>query len=104
MLEPFCPSTPPLRSFDSQSTMIVASNGTIVFEASPNSMGGMGFEIKYECPAATTTTTTTTIKTTTKEPCEDIKSTKWCKKQKKNGKCSTASVWKKCKSTCDKCD
>jgi hypothetical protein len=107
MLEPFCPSTPPLRSFDSQSTMIVASNGTIVFEASPNSMGGMGFEIKYECPAATTTTTTTTkttITTTTKEPCEDIKSTKWCKKQKKNGKCSTASVWTKCKSTCDKCD
>ena len=43
-------------------------------------------------------------KTTTKEPCEDIKGTKWCKKQKKNGKCSTASVWKKCKSTCDKCD
>ena len=90
MLEPFCPSTPPLRSFDSQSTMIVASNGTIVFEASPNSMGGMGFEIKYECPV--------------KEPCEDINSAKWCKKQKKKGKCKKASVWKKCQSTCEKCD
>ena len=41
--------------------------------------------------------------TTTKEPCEDIKGTKWCKKQKKNGKCKNASVWKKCKSTCEKC-
>ena len=102
MLEPFCPSAPPMRSFDSlggilridgiytSSTMLVASNGTIGFEASPYSMGGMGFEIKYECPV--------------EEPCEDIKSTKWCKKQKKKGKCEVASVWKQCQSTCEKCD
>ena len=71
-------------------SMLVASNGTIGFEASPYSMGGMGFEIKYKCPV--------------EEPCEDIKSTKWCKKQKKKGKCKEASVWKNCQSTCEKCD
>ena len=71
-------------------SMLVASNGTIVFEASPYSMGGMGFEIKYECPL--------------EEPCEDIKSTKWCKKQKEKGKCKEESVWKKCQSTCEKCE
>ena len=71
-------------------TMLVASNGTIGFEASPYGMGGMGFEIKYECPV--------------KEPCEDINSTKWCKKQKKKKKCEDTSVWKKCQSTCEKCD
>ena len=97
MLEPFCQSAPPMRSFDTSNTyLVVASNGTIRFEASPNGMGGMGFEIKYECPAATTTTTP--------KPCKNIKAPKWCKKQKKNGKCNVAYVWTKCRYTCEKCD
>ena len=37
------------------------------------------------------------------EPCEDLKSSKYCKKQEKKGKCKKSSVWKKCKETCDKC-
>ena len=102
MVEPFCPSIPPpMRSFDSlggilrmdnpnPGSIIIASDGHIGFEADSYGMGGMGFEIKYECPV--------------KEPCEDIKSAKWCKKQKKKGKCKKASVWKKCQSTCEKCD
>ena len=71
-------------------SMFIASDGNIGFESSPYGTGGMGFEIKYECPV--------------EEPCEDIKSKKWCKKQKKKGKCKKASVWKKCQSTCEKCD
>ena len=101
MVEPYCPSTPPMRSFDSlgrivrmdnpnPGSMFIASDGRVGFSSDSYSMGGMGFEIKYECPV--------------KEPCEDIKSKKWCKKQKKKGKCKKASVWKKCKSTCEKCD
>ena len=37
------------------------------------------------------------------EPCKDQKSFKFCKKQKKKGKCSKSGIWKKCKKTCDKC-
>ena len=99
MTEPFCP--PPMRSFDTlrgmlrmdsayPASMFIASDGNIGFESNPYSMGGTGFEIKYQCPV--------------KEPCEDIKSTKFCKKQKKKGKCKKASIWKKCKLTCNKCD
>ena len=99
MTEPFCPT--PMRSFDSlqgmlrmddfnPASMIIGSNGNVGFESNPHSMGGKGFEIKYQCPV--------------KEPCEDIKSAKFCKKQKKKGKCKKASIWKKCKLTCDKCD
>jgi len=36
------------------------------------------------------------------EVCEDQKSEKWCKKQKKKGKCSKYA--KECKKTCDLCD
>ena len=101
LVEPHCPSTPPMRSFDSLGRilkmdnpnpgyMFIASGGNVGFSSDSYSMGGMAFEIKYECPVV--------------EPCEDIKSTKWCKKQKKNGKCKKASVWKKCQSTCEKCD
>ena len=101
MVEPFCPSTPPMRSFDNlrgilrmdnpyPGSMFIASDGNVAFSSESYGMGGMGFEIKYECPV--------------KEPCEDIKSAKWCKKQKKKGKCKKASVWKKCQSTCEKCD
>ena len=101
MVEPYCPSTPPMRSYDSlggiirmdnpnPGSMFIASDGRVGFSSDSYSMGGMGFEIKYECPV--------------KEPCEDIKSKKWCKKQKKKGKCKKASVWMKCQSTCEKCD
>ena len=101
MVEPFCPSTPPMRSFDNlrgilrmdnpyPGSMFIASDGNVAFSSESYGMGGMGFEIKYECPV--------------KEPCEDINSAKWCKKQKKKGKCKKASVWKKCQSTCEKCD
>ena len=102
MVEPFCPSAPPMRSFDSSlggilrndnpspGSIFIASDGNVGFSSDSYGMGGMGFEIKYECPV--------------KEPCEDIKSAKWCKKQKKKGKCKKASVWKKCQSTCEKCD
>jgi len=106
MTEPYCP--PPMRSFDTlrgmlrmdafeprfepghPAHMIIMSNGYIGFESNPYSMGGTGFEIKYQCPV--------------KEPCEDIKSAKFCNKQKKKGKCKKASIWKKCKLTCNKCD
>ena len=98
MTEPFCS---PMRNFDSlqgmlkmdslnPSIMFIGSDGYIGFESNPYSMGGTGFEIKYRCPG--------------KEPCENIKSTKFCKKQKKKGKCKKASIWKKCKLTCNKCD
>ena len=36
------------------------------------------------------------------EPCEDQKSSKYCKKALKKGKCNK--VWKKCQKTCDRCD
>ena len=71
-------------------SMFIASDRNIGFSANPQGMGGLGFEIKYQCLL--------------KEPCEDIKSTKFCKKQKKKGKCKKASIWKKCKLTCNKCD
>ena len=74
----------------SPGSIFIASDGNVGFSSDSYGMGGMGFEIKYECPV--------------KEPCEDIKSAKWCKKQKKKGKCKKASVWKKCQSTCEKCD
>ena len=38
------------------------------------------------------------------EPCEDQKSSKYCKKALKKGKCNKVKVWKKCKKTCDRCD
>ena len=70
--------------------MDIGSDGYLGFESSPYGMGGMGFEVKYQCPV--------------EEPCEDIKSTKYCKKAKKKGKCKKASIWKKCQLTCKKCD
>ena len=98
MTEPFCP--PPMRSFDILQGMLrmdaldparmIIGLYRVAFESNPYSMGGTGFEIKYQCPV--------------KEPCEDIKSAKFCKKQKKKGKCKKASIWKKCKLTCNKCD
>ena len=98
MTEPFCS---PMRNFDSLQGMLrmdslnpgimfIGSDGYIGFESNPYDNGGMGFEIKYQCPV--------------EEPCEDIKSVKYCKKQEKKGKCNKASVWKKCQSTCEKCD
>ena len=61
--------------------------------------------LKYLCTfSETTTPTTTTITLTTTAACEDIKSAKYCKKAKKKGKCSKASVWMKCQSTCNKCN
>ena len=103
IVEPFCPSAAPLmRSFGSSikgilrndnpspGSIFIASDGNVGFSSDSYGMGGMGFEINYECPV--------------KEPCEDIKSAKWCKKQKKKGKCKKASVWEKCQSTCEKCD
>ena len=90
-----------MRSFDSLRGMLrmhdfqpaimdIGSDGYIGFESNPYGMGGMGFIVKYQCPV--------------EEPCEDIKSTKYCKKAKKKGKCKKASIWKKCQLTCDKCD
>ena len=101
MTEPFCTPAPTVMSFESlegilrmdsayPGSMFIASDGNIGFSANPQGMGGLGFEIKYQCLV--------------KEPCEDIKSTKFCKKQKKEGKCKKASIWKKCKLTCNKCD
>ena len=61
---------------------------------------------KYIFFSGATTTTPPTIPPTIPPTttCEDIKSTKFCKKAKKKGKCSKASIWKKCQSTCEKCD
>ena len=97
--EPFC--LPPMTNFGSLQGMLrmdsfnpaimeIGSDGYLGFESNPYSMGGMGFEVEYQCPA--------------EEPCEDIKSAKFCKKAKKKGKCKKASIWKKCQLTCDKCD
>ena len=97
--EPFC--LPPMKSFASlqgmlrmdafnPASMIIGSDGYLGFESNPYGMGGMGFEVNYQCPI--------------QESCEDIKSTKFCEKAKKKGKCKKASIWKKCQLTCDKCD
>ena len=95
MTEPFCLTT--MRSVyslqemlkkDAPNPMIVGSDGYVGFESYGKE--GMGFEVKYQCPL--------------EEPCEDIKSTKYCKKAKKKGKCKKSSIWKKCQLTCDKCD
>ena len=101
MTEPFCTPAPTMMSLESlegilrmdsayPGSIFIASDGIIGFSANPQGMGGLGFEIKYQCPV--------------EEPCEDIKSAKYCKKQKKKGKCKKASVWKKCQSTCEKCN
>ena len=97
--EPFC--LQPMESFASlqgmvrldafnPASMIIGSDGYLGFESNPYGMGGMGFEVNYQCPV--------------QESCEDIKSTKFCEKAKKKGKCKKASIWKKCQSTCEKCN
>ena len=78
-----------MDSFD-PAIMEIGSDGYLGFESNPYGMGGMGFEVDYQCPV--------------EESCEDIKSTKFCEKAKKKGKCKKASIWKKCQLTCDKCD
>jgi len=78
-------------------------------EGCPNSWGS-GSRPASKCPQAfeettiPTTITTTPTPTTTTATCEDIESAKYCKKAMKKGKCSKASIWKKCQSTCKKCD
>ena len=62
------------------------SDGTVNFYA--YSMAGQGFEINYECEI----------------PCEDEKPKKYCKKQKKKGKCNKPGIIRKCRKTCKKCD
>ena len=65
--------------------------GNITFQSSlfGGDHSGLPFQIDFTCE--------------TEEPCEDIKSSKYCKKQKKKGKCKKANVWKKCQMTCEKC-
>ena len=37
------------------------------------------------------------------EECEDAKSSKYCNKMKKKGKCDNKKIAKKCQKTCDAC-
>ena len=78
--EPFC--LPPMSSFDSlqgllrmddfhPAIMDIGSDGYLGFKSNSYGIAGMGFEVKYQCPV--------------EEPCEYIKSTKFCKKGKEKG-------------------
>ena len=91
--EPGCPSIEEIQTWNkngmdySPSLLNFGSSGFIGFSSPSESSGGLGFEIKYECP----------------RPCEDQKSNKFCKKQEKKGNCKKASIKKKCKKTCGEC-
>ena len=108
MLEPFCPSALPMRSFDSlgeilrmdnlyPGSMFIASDGHIGFEASPYRMhhvNASSFHIEITCSA---------------KPCIDRWSSWLCKQKKAEGKCKEnwmfhLWIWKNCKSTCNKCN
>ena len=76
--EPFC--LPPMSSFDSlqellrtdeihPATMDIGSDGHLGFKSNSFGIRGRSFEISYQC----------------EEPCEYIKSTKFCKKGKVKG-------------------
>ena len=88
MQEPGCPSIKEISTMDySRGLLKFGSFGFVGFSSPSQSSGGLGFEIKYECP----------------RPCEDQKSNKFCKKQEKKGNCKKASIKKKCKKTCGEC-
>ena len=63
------------------------SSGLVVFQSPPFSMGGPGFEIKYECPP----------------PCVDKRGQKFCNKKVRRGKCNRKRAKKKCAKTCGHC-
>ena len=101
MLEPFCPSDLPMRSFDSlgeflrmdniyTGSMFITSDGHIGFEASPyrTAVNPSGFHIEITCSP---------------KPCIDRGWIWKCKQQKKEGKCKKNWVSKNCQSTCNKC-